>query len=132
MIHVGAESETQRACMLTPQSVTLLAHFLMHTASCFAMGPLQDNPFVTLLLPLAYTDDLLMHSLLALSGAHLSASDPSSGEVARATGLHYSSLIRGLRSEFAGLGEHDLGKKERLLRLLMVACHFEVSFPRPL
>lgn len=131
-IYRGAESDTQRACTLTQQSVTLLSHFLMHTASLFAMGPMESNPFVTVLLPLAYTDDLLMHSLLALSGAHLASKVPDSPDFSRATRIHYSKLIGGLRNEFSGLEDGDLCNKERLLRLLMVACHYEVSLPPPL
>lgn len=113
--------------MLTPQSVTLLSHFLMHTASFFAMGPLQDNPFVNMLLPMAYTDDLLMHALLALSGAHLTSREPEMVDLSRATSMHYAKLIGGLRGEFSGLTDEDLGKKENLLRLLMIACHYEVG-----
>lgn len=130
-VHIGAENDT-RACMLTPQSVNLLSHFLVHTATCFAMGPLDGNPFVTVFVPLASTDDLLMHSLLALSGAHLSSKEPENIELARAADMHYSKLLHGLRREFSTLQEEDLRKKERLLRLLMVACHYEVSSPPPL
>lgn len=134
-IHRGAESEArQRACMLTPQSVNLLSHFIAQTASCFAMGPVHLNPFVSVLVPLASTDDLLMHALLALSGAHLTYNDPTlpiRAEVTRAASMHYSKLIAGLRSEFSSLAEDDLEKKERLLRLLLVVCHYEVSVPCP-
>ncbi|KAG9253561.1 fungal-specific transcription factor domain-containing protein [Emericellopsis atlantica] len=127
MVHRGADSDGggQRPCALTPLSVSIFSHFLTHTASFFAMGPLQDNPFVTLLVPLASTDDLLMHALLALSGAHMASQDPRSQGVARATALHYARLISGLRAEFGRLQEGDLAKKERLLCLLLVACHYE-------
>lgn len=126
----GATSQDQRACLLTPQSVTLLSHFLMHTAASFATGPANDNPFVTLLVPLASTDDLLMHALLAVSGTQLGSKDPNlpiSVDFSRAARLHYSRLISGLLEELSGLAEDDLDKKERLLRLLMVACHYEVG-----
>lgn len=93
------------------------------------MTPLKDNPFITLLLPLGYMDDLLMHGLLAFGGAHLTHKESSNVELATATRLHYSRLIGGLRAEFASLREDDLEKTERLLRVLMVACHYEVSAP---
>ena len=104
----------------------------MHTAASFATGSANDNPFVTLLVPLASTDDLLMHALLAVSGAQLASKDPTlalSGETSRAARLHYSKLISGLLEELSSLAEDDLEKKERLLRLLMVACHYEVGPP---
>lgn len=123
MLHSGDE----RACGLTPQSTLLLRHYLCHTASYFAMRALEDNPFVNLLLPLGYTDDLLMHGLLALSGAHLAYKVPDSTEVASATRMHYWKMISGLRSELSNLEDDQLEKRERLLRVLMVACHYEVS-----
>lgn len=75
----------ERACGLTPQSVLLLRHYLCHTASYFAMRALEDNPLVSVLLPLGYTDVLLMHGLLALSGAHLAYKEPASTKVDIAT-----------------------------------------------
>lgn len=117
----------ERACGLTPQSVLLLRHYLCHTASYFAMRALEENPFVSVLLPLGYTDDLLMHGLLALIGAHLAYKEPASTEVAIATRMHYSKMISGLRSEFINLQDGQIEKKERLLRVLMMACHYEVS-----
>lgn len=117
---------TERACELTPQSTLLLQHYLRETISLFAMTPLKDNPFATILLPLGHTDDLLMHSLLAFSGAHLSHKAPANVQLATATKLHYSKLLSGLRKEFAGLHEGDVAKKDRLLRVLLVTCHYEV------
>ncbi|KAH8702930.1 fungal-specific transcription factor domain-containing protein [Phaeosphaeriaceae sp. PMI808] len=114
------------ACGLTPHSMMFLRHYLRYTVPCFAMTPMKDNPFATLLLPLGYLDDLLMHSLLAFGGAHLSHKIPNSSEIATATTLHYSRMIKGLQLEFAQLNGNDLQKKERLLRILLVVCHYEV------
>jgi hypothetical protein len=68
---------------MTPLSVCFLSHFLTYTASFFAKGSLYENPFVTLLVPLASTDCLPMHSLLALSGAHIVSKDPTNQDVYR-------------------------------------------------
>lgn len=124
VVHAGFE----RPCALTPQSVILLGHYVRETAGCVAMTQLNDNPFVTILLPLGYVDDLLMHGLLALSGAHLTYREPENIELETATMLHYSRLISGLRVEFASLQARDVAKKESLLRSLIVACHYEVGF----
>ncbi|KAL8357070.1 hypothetical protein RB598_002073 [Gaeumannomyces tritici] len=120
--HLGPE----RACSLTPQSSLLLGHYLRETAAHFAMLPLRDNPFVTILLPLACADDLLMHAILAFSGSHLACKEPGS-PVATATELHYARLIGGLRSELARLlREGESGERAaRLLPILMVASHYE-------
>jgi hypothetical protein len=112
--------------MLTPQSVVLLSHYVRESAGYFAMTALNDNPFLTILLPLGYVDDLLMHALLALSGASLTYREPKDLKLESATALHYARLISGLRAEIAALREDDVQRKERLLLLLIVACHYEV------
>lgn len=123
VIDVGGE----RAGALTPQSAMLLEHYLSETVSFFAMTRMKDNPFLTILLRIGYTDDLLMHGLLALSGAHMTYKDPENLELITATRLHYSRLIGGLRTELTSLDQNDLSKAERLLRILLVAAHYEVS-----
>jgi hypothetical protein len=100
----------------------------METAACLAMTPLNDNPFVTILLPLGYADDLLMHALLACSGAHLAYREGNNVGIAAATNLHYSLLVSQLRVEFSSLREDDVGKKLRLLRVLLMLCQYEVSY----
>lgn len=90
------------------------------------MTPVQNSPFVTMLIPLGYTDGLLMHGLLALSGSHLTYRKPDDIRLALATSLHYSRLVTGLRIELANLQEDDIEKKQRLLRVLLVASHYEV------
>lgn len=126
MIRGGSD----RPCGLTPQSVLLLGHYLEQTVSYFAMRPLNDNPFVTLLLPLGNLDDLLMHGLLAFSGFHLASKEPINIELSGAARMHYAKLISGLRSEFECPYEEKLENTERLLRVLMIACHCEVGFTR--
>jgi hypothetical protein len=115
-----------RPCVLTPQSVVLLGHYLTETAAILAMTPLNLNPFVTVLLPLSYDDDLLMHGLLALSGAHLTFRKPEDFALAQTTSLHHSLLVSQLRVEFASLREDDSARKERLLRVVLVLCQYEV------
>jgi hypothetical protein len=120
-------SAEDRACALTPHSTALLSHYFRETASFFAMTPLRDNPFVTVFLPIGYADDLLMHGMLAFSGAHLTCKESDNAALASATQLHYLRLINGLRMEVANLEEGDLAKTERLLRVLMIVCHYEVG-----
>lgn len=115
------------ACNLTPYSTTLLGHFLTETINLFAATPSEQNPFMTILLPLSHVDDLLLHSLLAFSGAHLAQKEIFGDKIATSMRLHYSKVIGGLRREFANLHENDLPKRCRLLRILLIICYFEVS-----
>ncbi|VUC21061.1 unnamed protein product [Clonostachys rosea] len=115
-----------RACALTPHSVLLLGHFARETVSFFAMTPLQNNPLLTLLMPLGYMDDLLMHSLLALGGAHLTHKNPTNMALADTTRLHYAKLLGGLRGEIAHLNDNDMQCKERLLCVLVITCLYEI------
>lgn len=86
------------------------------------------------MLPLAYTDELLMHTVLALSGTHLecrqsrwyvgSASGVDLG-TQYATTLHYQKTISGLRQELANFDSANGQKQARLLLILIIACHYE-------
>lgn len=58
----------EQAIALTPSSLLLLQHYLEATLMFLVAKPLINNPFITVILPLALSDDLLMHSVLALSG----------------------------------------------------------------
>ncbi|GAO18708.1 hypothetical protein UVI_02053140 [Ustilaginoidea virens] len=60
------------ACSLTEVSFRLLEHYLLETASMLATGTPAFNPFLTCVIPRAYCDSTLMHSILATSAAHLS------------------------------------------------------------
>jgi hypothetical protein len=77
----------------------------------------------------AISDDLIMHSLLALSGIHYSGYDNiEEGLVSRATWSHYAAVVRSLRTELAsfGAGPEDSIKTLRLLVVLIILCHYEV------
>ena len=118
---------SSRPCALTPFSVLLLRHYLAETAGLLAMAPSGSNPFVTILLPLGHADDLLMHGLLAVSGAHMAYREKDKTDVAEAAGLHYTLLLSRLRVEISSLREDDSEKMESLLRVLLILCQYEVS-----
>ncbi|OAP64556.1 hypothetical protein AYL99_00528 [Fonsecaea erecta] len=106
-------------------SPQLLRHYIERTADFLAVKQLRDNPFVTLILPLAYCDELLMHSVLALSGSHLCGKQPSLIEIQRTTWQHYDMAITGLRSELQCPTAISASRSLRLLLVLMILCHFE-------
>ncbi|KLJ10836.1 hypothetical protein EMPG_09850 [Blastomyces silverae] len=95
---IGAFLSPTRAGLLLPASQILLAHYLGETGPLISPTPAQDTPFLSWIVPLSYTDDLLMHSVLAVSGSHLCFKMENNSEVERATSQHYSLALRCLHS----------------------------------
>ncbi|EXJ68393.1 uncharacterized protein A1O5_08185 [Cladophialophora psammophila CBS 110553] len=123
---------SERALLLNPSSLLLLQHYLEATSTFLVAKPLSSNPFITLVLPLAYSDDLLMHAVLALSGTHLSYKKRDDLKIQLATRQHYSLLLRNLRSLFADESSHDdIRRTLRLLLVLVVLCHVEALSGEP-
>lgn len=118
---------TGRACYLTPDSALLLSHYLSETAPMLATAPVEKNPFITHVVPLAYTDDLLMHSVLALGGTHLAFKKDSDVQIQIATWQHYSAVVSGLRCELLRLSSDNFRKTWSLLLVLLLVCHYEVG-----
>lgn len=122
-------SNKSRASSLLPSSPILLQHYLTETISITTPKPAHSNPFLTYLLPLAVSDDLLMNSVLAMSGAHLCFKNKSSLDIYKTTWRHYSLVLSNLRNEnFSSLVLEDSEKCLRLLLVLLILCHVEVSF----
>lgn len=104
-----------------------LEHYLARTGVMLAMVPPSKSPFITTLVPTAYIDDLLMHVMLAVSGAHLSFNQPENAETIQATMSHYYSVIRNIRKEIGHSDlQNDPNKTVRLLLVLIMLCHYEV------
>jgi hypothetical protein len=116
-----------RATLLTNSSLVLLQHYMESTSTWLVAKPISSNPFIAIVLPLAASDDLLMHALLALSGTHLTFRRGGDLEIQTATRTHYSLLLRNLRTTFADEAlRDDVRKMSRLLLVLVVLCHVEV------
>ena len=117
----------QRATLLTSSSLLLLQHYMESTSTFLVAKPLSSNPFHAVVLPLAFTDDLLMHALLALSGTHLAFRRGGDLDIQTATRTHYSLLLRNLRTTFEDKALYDdVRKMSRLLLVLVVLSHVEV------
>ncbi|KAB8221054.1 fungal-specific transcription factor domain-containing protein [Aspergillus novoparasiticus] len=77
---------------LDPVSSMFLAHFVAETSRWMTtVGP-EKNPFLTHILPLAFSDELILHSLLAFGGAHLERKQ-SSPEIDACVCRHYGRVI---------------------------------------
>ncbi|ERT00096.1 hypothetical protein HMPREF1624_03465 [Sporothrix schenckii ATCC 58251] len=64
--------QRRRVAAMTPLSASMLRHYIVEAAPTLATCRAAQNPYVAAFLPLAYTDDLVMHCILAIGGAHLS------------------------------------------------------------
>jgi hypothetical protein len=124
---IGSFLGAERAALLTPSSHVLLEHYLAETGPLLATTPVKINPFVTYIIPLCYSDDLLMHTVLALSGSHLCCKQPGDFDLERATYLHCASVLQSLRIAFQNVRAASTSKVVRLLVILLMLCHFEVG-----
>ncbi|CAK7220921.1 hypothetical protein SEUCBS140593_004398 [Sporothrix eucalyptigena] len=64
--------QQRRVAAMTPLSSSMLRHYIVEAAPTLATSRAARNPYIAAFLPLAYTDDLVMHCVLAIGGAHLS------------------------------------------------------------
>ena len=117
------------ACSLTEVSFRLLEHYLLETASMLATGTPAFNPFLTCVIPRAYCDSTLMHSILATSAAHLSYKLGDGGNpviVEAAMRKHYLEVVRDLQHDIASCHLRDGRCISQLLLILAFLCHYEV------
>lgn len=113
--------------LLSPVSSMLLSHYLRETGYLISPTPPGNTPFISCLVPLSYSDDMLMHSILALSGSHLSYKLNWNIEIHLATGNHYALALRSI---------HDITSSQTLLRdpfiklrltlCILILCWYEV------
>jgi len=106
-------------------SYELLSYYLSRTANSMGNGSTDVNPFVAKLVPLAFSNPLVLQLILAQSAAHRQASkEPdSSNEVAQ---RYYTDSLRMFRNV---VGEYVGGKEENTLTLTvgsLILCLTEV------
>ncbi|KAJ5106648.1 hypothetical protein N7456_003323 [Penicillium angulare] len=106
---------------------TLLDHYLKDTANHLAC--LQDgrNPFLHTILPAALDDELLMNSILALSGTHLMQRTPHlSREIQTLTWSSYRRALKQLRVALSmAFGERSERRNdEAIWNILLVVLIF--------
>lgn len=88
-------------------SFELLSYYLARTANSMGNGSTDINPFVAKLIPLAFSDPLVLHLILAQSAVHRQSSKEcgSGGEVAT---RYYTDSLRMFRNL---VGEYVSGKE---------------------
>jgi hypothetical protein len=114
------------ASALTNESSLFLRHYANETGDILAVQKIDRNPFLTHILPLASSDELLMHSVLAVGGIHLASRLPTSHEVSRSALTHYIAMVEGVRTEVSNLKGKDYSSVIRLFVVLIMLCHYQV------
>lgn len=113
---------------MSPHSSLLLQHYLEETSAFLVAKPAQFNPYVTIVVPLAYSDDLLMHAVLALSGTQLSFRKARDYHIHLATRRHYSEALRMLDTIVAQQSVcEDVQRALRIALVSLILCYVEVS-----
>jgi hypothetical protein len=112
----------------------LLDHYLKDTAN--RLTCLQDsaNPFLNTLLPVALGDELLMNTILALSGVHLMQRLPEiNSSLQSLTWSSYTSALKQLRIALpAAFGQgSSVDAAWRALLVVLIFYLLEVGIPVP-
>lgn len=85
----GVETDTDKL---------FLEHFHLRVSKVLTLFTDSQNPFIEILLPMAFRHKGLMHSLLCLSGSHMAAKDPRV-EFEQRQIHHFDSAVRNLRTD---------------------------------
>lgn len=106
-------------------SFELLSYYLARTANSMGNGSTDANPFIVKLIPLAFSNPLVLQLILAQSAAHRQASDEphSNNEIAQ---RYYTDSLRMFRNV---VDEYVSGKDDNMLILTvgsLILCLTEV------
>ncbi|KAM6515573.1 hypothetical protein FSOLCH5_009798 [Fusarium solani] len=123
--------KSNAAYTLTTESSLFLQHYLSETAVLLPAGTPAQNPFIVYVLPLAQNDTLLMHSVLAVSGAHLAYKLQNAASVETATSRHYLHTLRGVQEMIASGQVDERRSIQRLTLILAFLCQYEVLTNAP-
>jgi Fungal specific transcription factor domain len=109
-----------------PLNALLLQYYVEETGPRLAIRLPRHNPFIKYILPVAYCDDLLMHAVLALGGAHLMFQRGIGRAIEQATWTHYEISLRKMSHALKSESWQESCYTLRLLLTSMLLCHFEV------
>lgn len=120
-----ATSSAHSKALAFPREQQLFQHFLESTSGMLAARGSRNNPFVTCLLPLAMTNDGIMHTILAISASHYTSAlgDDSLYALGR---QHYAVAIRCAKHQITRFARGMCNQPLVLAALLLSLCEFEV------
>lgn len=108
-----------------PHFYPLLQHYCEITAPLLSMSPSQENPFLSEVLPLTLTSDIVMYAILAMAGLHAGYRNR---EFQCAAKLYYGKLISMLKRGIDCATSED---SPTYLTVLLLLCYSEVSMSHP-
>jgi hypothetical protein len=119
------------ASLKDPTSRLLFEHYVNKTSHQLSAIRGPGNPFITCVLPLALADSTIMDSVLAISGAHLCATN-SEPLINLGFSTHYALVVRQFKHNLTQLASGSVpnGKSLKPVNLLLTAlmlCQVEVS-----
>lgn len=116
--------EIARVYTLSPGSARFLEYYVAETSRYFMSRSDQQNPYLTELLPFAYSDDLVLDCILALGGTHLELKTGSPNTALWAS-WHAVRAVRMLRESIYEAPQSPTQSLRVLLALLLL-CSLEV------
>ncbi|CZR63217.1 uncharacterized protein PAC_13114 [Phialocephala subalpina] len=105
-------------------SSTLLQHYIHFTALRISGRLVPYNPYLTEILPVALADDGVLHTILALSGAHLTYRSSAFDYHSRS---HYAVAVRSVKHQLKRSEELDAKELMGLLTAVLFLCLFETA-----
>lgn len=123
-----ASTEQAGSWHLTSASPLLLQYYVIETASRLGVTKSSAiNPFLGCVLPVAFSEDIMMHTVLALAGAHMTFKASDATPIRTSMRQHYGYAVRGLAK---GLFKGNVKESRCLGQLMLVLallCHYEVT-----
>ncbi|KAF8861789.1 hypothetical protein BDZ45DRAFT_739954 [Acephala macrosclerotiorum] len=115
-------------CRITSSAAsTLLSHYINFTALRISGRIHPNNPYLTEILPVALADDSVLHTILALSGAHMTYRSSAFDYRSRS---HYAVAVRNVKHQLRKWQELDVKESMGLLTAIPFLCLFEASRSR--
>ncbi|KAL2071010.1 hypothetical protein VTL71DRAFT_14036 [Oculimacula yallundae] len=118
-------SRSSESLLKDSASQRFLHFFIQQTSSSLVLKQIPQNVFVRYLLPFAETDDLVMHSVLAVGGIHLSHYLSDDHEIETKTWFHYGKAIERLKFSLSRWHAADSDESLRLLITTVLLQDFE-------
>ena len=111
----------------SPSSRLLFDRYISQTSKELGVTANPQNPFLGYVIPLAFSDELYMNCVLALSGADLTIEEEIDPATKSMAWSHYSAAVRGLHKELSAEPYGDVHRTLHLLFLTLSMVMVEVS-----
>lgn len=101
----------------------LLDHFTTITSKRLAGRAVPDNPFLSYNLQIAFVSEMMQHTILAISSAHLLYGDSSQDSISKE---HYGVALRLVKHALTRWSLSDRAERAAILATVLNLCWFEV------